>query len=472
MNNDLDGDGISNETEQALSEVPLVNRATGYVQLTTEDADLYRTPEASPRKVPTTLTVPEEGLDPNNPNDAAQDFDGDNVSNADEINDGTNPFVATSTGTFDDAVTLSLDSAASPEEAALGDLDEDGILDLVVVTESFQLEVFRGLGDGGFQFVTGYAVCNSLGGNPINCNSASGAVLADFNADGLLDVSASASGGNYLTVFTGLGDGTFGADGINDMIEIGNSVSYPVVSTPPGVVTGDFNGDGNLDLASTNFFDPADPNVISVLLNQGDGTFAPKNDFPVGRGPYGLITGDLDLDGNLDLATVNSTDGNLGVLLGVGDGTFQPQTTFPLGDNPLFLIAGDFDGDGDLDVAATNTDSHEIHILKNNGNGVFSSFTTFPSGDPAVQPQAHMPGGIVTADLNGNGNLDLVIANSADDQIAVFMGQGDGNFQFSEVKDVGVSPQYPALGDLDNDGDLDLVVTHNGGADYSTLINL
>ena len=98
----------------------------------------------------------------------------------------------------------------------------------------------------------------------------------------------------------------------------------------PGVVTGDFNGDGHIDLAVAN----QDGNTVSVVLGRGDGTFQPQVSYAVGSAPTGIVTGDFNDDGHIDLAVANLNDNTLSVLLGNGDGTFQPQVSYAVGYNP------------------------------------------------------------------------------------------------------------------------------------------
>ncbi|MFD5430328.1 FG-GAP-like repeat-containing protein, partial [Streptomyces sp. NPDC127084] len=124
---------------------------------------------------------------------------------------------------------------------------------------------------------------------------------------------------------------------------------------------GDFNGDGDQDLATAN----AAVNTVSVLVNNGDGTFAAPADYPTGNGPRSVAVADLDGDGALDLVTANSLADTVSVLGGNGDGTFAAPVDYPTGDGPRSVAVGDFNGDGYLDLATADTPADTVSVLLN-----------------------------------------------------------------------------------------------------------
>src|SRR5262249_54611808 len=146
-----------------------------------------------------------------------------------------------------------------------------------------------------------------------------------------------------------------------------------------------FNGDGQLDLGIAG----VGSNTIAILLGRGDGTFDPAADYSTGANPFAIVIGDFDGDGILDLAVANRNDGAQGtvsVLLGNGDRTFQPAANFPVV-APRAIVAGDFNGDGQLDLAIANFNglsSNTVSILLGNGDGTFRHAASYSiAGGPS-----------------------------------------------------------------------------------------
>jgi FG-GAP-like repeat len=240
---------------------------------------------------------------------------------------------------------------------------------------------------------------------------------ADFNGDGKLDlvyVVPCPNGGNgciggQVVVRLGNGDGTFQAAAAFLTAQSASTQSWPTA-----FATGDFNGDGKVDLAVVNSY--CEPynclggGTVGILLGNGDGTFQPATEVPVGNQPEWVVAADFNNDGRLDLVVPNVQDGTVSVLLGKGDGTFQSQVTFPvrkfLNSNitRTDIAVADFNGDGKMDLALIDVDNtilrnDEISVYLGNGDGTFRLFTTIPWG---IFPTA-----ILTADFNGDGIPDL-----------------------------------------------------------------
>lgn len=239
---------------------------------------------------------------------------------------------------------------------------------------------------------------------------------------------------------------------------------------PRDVEVGDFNGDGHADLVTANL------SAAGVQLNKGDGTFHEQVSYPMGGEHVALAVavGDLNADGKLDVTVTTSTQrisgyytdayygheypiytsvGHVKVLLGNGDGTLTPSAeTKDLGDGRFFSVElGDLDEDGDLDAAATNWDGGEIAVLLGDGDGTF--------GAPFELAAGTAPQNVDIADLNGDGNLDLVTTDLYAD-LKVILGNGDGTFQPAQAVPPGGDYAHgQAVGDVDGDGKLDLVVT-------------
>jgi len=158
-----------------------------------------------------------------------------------------------------------------------------------------------------------------------------------------------------------------------------------------------------------------------------------RADFPAGAAPVSVATGDLNGDGKLDLVVTNSADNTVSVLLGKVDGTFASPVKYPTGIYPASVAIGDFNGDGNLDFVVTN----ENCVLVGGGQTISCQAGTVSiflgNGDGTFQPKVDYstssgPASVAVGDFNGDGNLDLAVANLADGTVSIFLGNGDGTF--------------------------------------------
>jgi hypothetical protein len=277
---------------------------------------------------------------------------------------------------------------------------------------------------------------------PVGTNP-SGIAAGDFNGDGFLDLAVTeydSGNGHQVAILLGKGDGTFQAP-----------VRYPTGLGPYAVIAADFNHDGKLDLAVSAEFDDS----VMVLLGSGDGTFRAQKKFTASTYPHELAAADFDGDGNLDLAINGSSNGFLDVMLGNGDGTFKPDhiyiTTWGLAGG-VSPSPGDFNGDGKLDLAVLSGEG--VGLMLGKGNGDFSK--------PAYFAAAQVPASEVVADFNGDGKLDVAVAGSSlkgAGVLAVLRGNGDGTFRSHVDYPCSGQPKYMVAADLNGDGKLDLAVT-------------
>ncbi|MEM1226444.1 MAG: FG-GAP-like repeat-containing protein [Planctomycetota bacterium] len=273
------------------------------------------------------------------------------------------------------------------------------------------------------------------------------ATTGNFNNDGVTDLVTANAGSDDVSVLLGNGDGTFASQ-----------QRFAAGASPMSLTTGDFNGDGVTDVVTAN----AGSDDVSVLLGNGDGTFALQQRFGVGDEPSFVTTGDFNGDGVNDLVTANRKSDDVSMLLGNGDGTFASQQHFPAGADPFSLTTGDFNADGLIDLVTANRFGNNVSVLLGNGDGTFASQQQFPVGDGPLS--------VTTGDFNADGLTDLVTANALSDDVSVLLGSGDGTFATQQRFGVANGPRSLTTGDFNTDGLTDLVTTNPNSDDISVLL--
>jgi hypothetical protein len=284
-------------------------------------------------------------------------------------------------------------------------------------------------------------------------------VAADVNADGKLDLICANLDDDTLTVLTNNGNGTF------TFFE-----TLPVGQWPRSLAAADVNGDGNPDLICANQLD----NNLTLLINNGDGTFSFSASLPVGAYPEAVIAADVNGDGSLDLISANLTGNSLTVLTNNGDGTFTLSATIAVGNGPVSVVAADVNGDGWVDLICANalqpnsTVANTLTVLTNNGDGMFGYSATLVVG--------YEPASVVAADVNGDGRLDLISANYSvnpngdpGNTLTVLTNAGGGTFAFSATLTVGIQPACVVAADVNGDGWVDLICADGGNGSGNTL---
>lgn len=337
-----------------------------------------------------------------------------------------------------------------PISVATGDFNRDGKLDIAAAAwYTGQVAVLLGNGNGNGTFRTSvyYTIDD-------NIESVEWISVADFRGTGNADLAVADRLGLNVSVLLGNGDGTF-----QPPVQYSTSPNSPTY-----VAVGDFNGDRIPDLIVA-----AEP-TVSVMLGNGDGTFQlPINTSifsPAGYQPLAL--GDFNRDGKLDVAVVKADDPELGILLGNGDGTFHEGANYAVGEFANSITVGDFNGDQKLDLAVTNGTGNQIYVLLGNGDGTFQSKTPFLANGPAA---------ITTADVNGDGQLDLLFiaealhSHTPTTLLTVVLGNGNGTFQKPANYSSFVTGGELALGDFNGDHKPDVAIADEDGEAVDVLLN-
>lgn len=336
-----------------------------------------------------------------------------------------------------------------PVSTVVGDFNGDGRQDLAVASESYfggethgYLSVLLGSADGGF---------TAASGSPVSLGGSNGFLtVGDFNGDGVPDLVLSDRASSDVVVLLGRGDGTFmPPPGLQTAL--GQSPDF-------SAAVGDFNGDGKPDLAV-----PTQGNMVAILLGRGDGTFTQAPGSPVSlgipsfaQGCCSVATGDFNGDGRLDLA-VSAIDNNekasLSVLLGHGDGTFTAAKGSPIALNdgavPGHVTVADLNGDGKPDIAVAGDPFSSVSVFLGQGDG---TFTPAPES-PIILPGGAYGTGSAVSDFNSDGKPDLAFTTSLAGGLWVALGDGIGGFSFAKGSPfpgprLGLFPALAAVGNF------------------------
>jgi|GEM_PF-2620498 len=341
-------------------------------------------------------------------------------------------------------------------DVTVADVDSDGDIDIIGTTRNPNFFwVSANDGSGGFA----PTVQHAAGIVP------RAIIAADFDNDGVLDIATADEGGDSASVMVGDGAGGFALPS-----------TFPTTPGATDLDAGDFNGDGLLDIAVAHRVFTG--GRVMVLINSGGVGpgwlgFQPAAPYTIGSGSRSVQAIDVDLDGILDLMVTNRVSLSMSVLLGNGDGTFNPQIIYPAGIGPRDATAADFDGDGLIDLAVADFDGNAALIYLNLGRDSsgwlgLTDFVSYPNGGGEG---SH---GIDSGDVDGDGDIDLVLANSITANISVMLNDGAGAFTKATVEpDGNFSTAAVALGDFDADGDLDIASSSTStSGSISAFINL
>jgi hypothetical protein len=361
---------------------------------------------------------------------------------ANNAGDNIGIFLGYDNGTFSSVITYSTGNGSLPYSVAIGDFNNDNRLDIVVSnTGTVNLGIFIGYGNGTFLAIITYST-GSLSG-------LLSVVAGDFNNDGRLDVAVALAGTNNVGVLFGNGNGTFS-----------NQTTFPTGSgsDPCSIAIGDFNNDNQLDIAIAN----KGSNSFGVLLGCANGTFFSQLNYFIADGsqPVSIAVGDLNNDGRLDIMVTRSNIDNVGVFLGYVSESFLNAPSYPTGlfSQPISIAVGDFDNDTRLDVVVANNGTDNVMVLFGSGYGTFISQTTYSTGNDSN------PCGVAVGDFNNDNRLDIVVANSGTHNIGIFLSNGTGTFSSQITYSTGIDsqPYSVAVLDFNNDTRLDIAVANYG----------
>jgi len=327
-----------------------------------------------------------------------------------------------------------------PTDIASGDLDGDGHQDMVEIdSEDGTLGVRLGAGDGSLGALTTYKV----GSHPQRL------LLTDLNGDGKLDAVTANYGDGTVSVLLGNGDGSFQA-----------ARAFSAGANPVDVAAADMDQDGKLDLVVADSV----VNTVSILHGDGAGGFAAPKAYPAGSQINALAVGDVDKDGFPDVATVG---GNVAVLFNDGKGGLKSIVLNSNGtSDEVYNAIGvrvailDVNHDNLPDIVIADYSDSQVVVLRNFGRGVFRAPLNFST--------CSNPGSMAFADLNADGNVDVVTTCVGSSSLGVSLGNGQGGF-ISTVYAVEIDPRGVAITDLDEDGQPDLMVV-NGGSDNLNVL--
>ena len=307
--------------------------------------------------------------------------------------------------------------------------EDHGVPNMAVANpDAGTLTISADQGDGTFLVETTIVV----GGRP------SGLLAADFNGDGRPDLAVSDPQSGEVLVLFGLGGGSFQ-----------DPTRYWVGVSPDSIVAADFNGDGHVDLAVAD----TQTSAVTILNNDGRGSFQAGPPIAVGGQPVALAVADLNGDGRPDLVTADRALGDLTFLWNQGGGNFERTTWRGVNMDPSALLATDLSGDGRPDVVVADQANDRIVILWGLGGGSFSPADSFAVGQEPVALA------VANLDNTADGRHDLVVADDNSRDLTIFRGWDDRSYARRDTVPIGIAPAGLVVGDLNNDGLPDLVLT-------------
>ncbi|CAF4948368.1 unnamed protein product, partial [Rotaria sp. Silwood1] len=341
-------------------------------------------------------------------------------------------------GTLAKKITFASSGGSHLRTVVTGDFNNDSLVDLVVANYATNnIGFLPGHGNGTF----GTEMMTFIGLDSYPYAIA----IGDFDKDNELDIAVANHGSNNVDIFLGNGTGSF-------VRQINYENSFDPL--PSVVATGDLNNDGGSEIIVAY----NDTDNVHIYVPYDTSSFASQMIYLTGSDPYSVAVGDFNNDSRLDIVVANRHDNNLGVFLGYGNGTFGTQITYSTGATPYFVAVGDFNNDARLDIVVTNNNDNNLGVFLGYGNGTFATQMTYPTNSyPGL---TSWPCSVAIGDFNNDARLDIVVTNSAANQVGILLGYGNGSFANQISYSSSYSPQSVAAGDFDNDTCMDIVVAN------------
>ncbi|KAB2925396.1 MAG: T9SS type A sorting domain-containing protein, partial [Bacteroidetes bacterium] len=333
-------------------------------------------------------------------------------------------------------------AGTTPKNIILTDLNADGDPDLVAVNSgSDNVSVRLNNGDGTYAA----EVLLSTGSNP------SSVAAGDVDGDGDIDLVVTVTSADQLAKFTNLGSGTFSS-----------ATTYSTAPGPNNVKLSDIDADGDVDVVYSTSIQ------VYMQLNNGSGVFSAEDNASAGTSPVGVVVLDMDNDGDRDFISVNNGSNNVRVAYNNGTNWYASGNNYSVGTAPTALVSGDFDNDGYVDVVTANLagGNGTISYLENNHSGGFNAKVDYSVGTGS------QPRGLAAADIDGDGDLDVMVADGANDAVKLFINDGNGIFSNGGEYATGDNPYAIATADVNGDGLMDVAAANYGGGSVSVKLNV
>jgi hypothetical protein len=337
----------------------------------------------------------------------------------------------------------------SPNKVIAADLNNDGLLELILTYGPKVIDIYFNDGDGNFGRTKKYNCNYFLTNNP--------PTVTDINNDGWLDLLFAANVDYSLIVMLNNGDGNF-----TDPYPAG-TIYNPQPFDSPQIADIDNDGFKDVFVTSVNYGGTTSSTSFIFLKNKGNGTFNEPVIYKTTSVFSQVTLIDVDNDGFIDVLCNNPDSNNISIFYNNKDGTFNEPVNYDTGSYPSKITPTDINKDGWIDLLVTNMDSKNLSIFLNKGNGTFKNPVTYITGE--------RPRPIVASDLNNDGWIDMIVScnplkfdGTRTDDIKIYLNKGDGTFAESVTYGKGdMFVPLPEIVDIDNDGWLDIIQSNLGG---------